>query len=211
MIKRFLKSSLGISVLAGLIVAFICWIASYIYASINSVKLWQAFVWLMNYQINVGCVIFICILFIIYFSIILHKAQNEIQKKYYTKQEINQKLNNKVECYACHGSWNALFAMITPYHPLHEWYTDSSYYINYFKSMISNGLSHKPSPDYYEIEYGIEGLYNVLKESQYISDTDCDSISFYLKQCSDKEVGAKKERLLKLIQQMHRYGTEQDK
>lgn len=67
--------------------------------------------------------------------------------------------------------------------------------------MISSGLSRKPSPDYYKIEYGIDGLTNVLSECKYLSDLERDSIMFYLNQCSDKEVRSKKERLIKLIEQ----------
>lgn len=152
----------------------------------------------LNCNIGLGWLI---IIFIIYSFALKLYFSKMLNRNYLTKQEVNKRLSEKVNCSCCDESWDILFSQITPYHPLHDLNTDKSYYINRFKYMISSGLSRKPSPDYYKIEYGIDGLTNVLSECKYLSDLERDSIMFYLNQCSDKEVRSKKERLIKLIEQ----------
>lgn len=155
----------------------------------------------INCNVGLGWLI---IVFIVYTFVLKFYFNKILRNNYLTKQEVNKRLAEKVNCSCCDESWDVLFSQITPYHPLHDLNTDKSYYINRFKYMISSGLSRKPSPDYYKIEYGIDGLINVLSECKYLSDSDRDSIMVHLNQCSDKEVLSKKERLIKLIEQIHK-------
>lgn len=183
----------------------LCWsIITGIYSYIKNID-WLKGMYIfwdsINLNVGLGWLIIILIAYTailkIYFRRILHRD-------YITKKEVLDKLSEKVNCSCCDSSWDVLFSQITHYHPLHDLNTSKSYYLNRFLAMISSGLNHKPSPDYYEIEYGIDGLTNVLKDCQNISDCDRDNILSYLEKCSDKEVGSKKERLINRIEEIHK-------
>lgn len=69
----------------------------------------------LNCNIGLGWLI---IIFIIYSFVLKLYFSKTLNRNYLTKQEVNKRLSEKVNCSCCDESWDILFSQITPYHPL---------------------------------------------------------------------------------------------
>ena len=183
----------------------LCWsIITGIYSYIKNID-WlkgMSIFWdTINLNVGLGWLI---IVLMVYTAISKIYFRRVLRRDYMTKKEVLDRLSEKVNCSCCDSSWDVLFAQITPYHPMHSFYTADEYYLNRFRNMIWFGIRKKPSPDYYDIEHGIDGLIEVIKHKQYISDTERDEILDTLSECDETKIKSKKEKLLELINKYHK-------
>lgn len=155
----------------------------------------------INIPVGLGWLI---IILIVYTFLLIRYFYHQLKRNHLSKTEVLNKLSDKVNCSTCDSSWEVLFAQISPYHPMHDFYTSDEYYLNRFKDLIWFGLRKKPSPDYYDIEHGIDGLIEVIKHKQSVSDTQRDEILDTLNECDENQIKSKKEKLVDLINRYHR-------
>lgn len=197
---KWYKSEFIKQIVAGVIVLVVWAIITCIYSFVKNINFLESTLYLWNkFNFPIGLGELVCILII--YTLIL-KALS-LRKQYLTKKEITERLSEKVNCSSCNTSWDVLFAQISPYHPMHSYYTSDDYYLNQFRNLIWFGLRKKPNPDYYDIGHGIDGLIEVIKHKQHISDTERDEILEVLNDCDDNKIKSKKEKLLELINKYH--------
>lgn len=131
--------------------------------------------------------------FIIYSRMNNARFLEEINKRSYSKEEINSKFNNKLDVFRFEQFEDVYDYRRLKKHPWHEQYSDN---VVSFINILKEG---NRKADKYKIENGICGLTAELKERGWLIGSEKNEIKQELANCFSKEYNHHKEDLEKLI------------
>ena len=132
----------------------------------------------------------------------IYSMRKSFEKKFTTKDEINNRLKNKLDASAFYSFHDVYDYRRLKNHPYHEMYTGHSNNIRSFIQMIDFGMDRLFGQDDYSIDNGICGLIAEIKEQKYIHNSDKTEIINLLAEYKKDRYDAKKEELIHLLDEI---------
>lgn len=208
MLKRFefiKDKSFKITVVGGISVLFIWTILQWIFnmlAGLNILPALKAAVDFFGTRVSVAWLVIVVGLFSLLNSYSIYTLKKNFGNKFVKKDELNNKLQNKLDTSAFYGFRDIYDYRRLKNHPYHELYTGHSNNIRSFIQMIDFGMDRSLGYDGYSIDNGISGLIDEIKEQNFIQNSDKSEIINLLSKYKPNEYNAKREELLKLLNEI---------
>jgi len=202
----FIKDrSFQITVVGGIIVlimwTIIQWLTN-ILSGLDFLPALKAAIDLFETKVSVSWLLIVVGLFSLLNSYSIYSVRKKLEKEVATKDEINNKLKNKLDTSAFYSFHDIYDYRRLKNHPYHEMYTGHSNNIRSFIQMIDFGMDRLFGQDGYSIDNGICGLIAEIKEQKYIHNTDKSEIMNLLAKYKKDEYDAKKEELILLLNEI---------
>lgn len=201
--SKILKSKEFKTAVIGGISVLVLWaIINAIYSKIADIDYVDALIstWnILNMKLNILWFVVFILVVVFYLKWHLKKLEKKIDAKFFTKQEVVDKLKAKLDESDFDNFYNVYNYRRLKNHPYHELYTGVSDNINSFKNMVWHG-NYKN--DYYQIDNGIAGLIAEIKEQGWLHSSDKTDIINNLTNCYKDEYNSNKEELLQLLNEI---------
>jgi len=201
-LNLFKSENLWINILSSLIGLIIISVFTFLIGLLKGFDLISSIKWTVNlfsFKINLFFILLIIIFVIVYIKWKNKQLLTYIKKTYFTKDEIIQKLEKKLnyidfECFEDIYDYRRL-----KNHPWHDIYVNKNDDISSFKSMVYFGITkHNP----YKIDNGIQGLIKELKGLDFITGDMKTEITNLLKDCYPDKFDCYKEELIQLLNEI---------
>ena len=179
----FKSENLWINILSNLIVLFILYVFTFLIGLLKGFDFISSIDWTINLfslKINLFFILLIIIFVVAYINWKNKQLLNYIKKNYFTKEEINKILENKLNCKDFEDFKDIYDYRRLINHPWHDNYVNKYDDIHSFISMVNFGIrKHNP----YKIDNGIQGLIKELKGFDFITGDMKTEITNLLKDC----------------------------